>query len=137
VEAPGVDEVLFARQGRWRTQAWSTSIVDVAAGQLPDVIEGRSAVGLCTWLAAMPAHWRDAIRWAVLDLSGPWRLAFEYLRFASGQTGSWQPRLIGRRGRHVAGRPARSMARGSPSLNQCPRRAWMRCRVGRPGMCMM
>jgi transposase len=25
----------------------------------------------------MPEEWRDAIRWAVLDLSGPWRLAFD------------------------------------------------------------
>jgi transposase len=77
VEALGVDEVLFARLGRWRTQAWSTSIVDVARGQLLDVIEGRSAAGLCEWLASMPAAWRDAICWAVLDLSGPWRLAFD------------------------------------------------------------
>lgn len=77
VEALGVDEVLFARVGRWRTQAWSTSIVDVAGGQLLDVIPGRSAGGLCEWLNAMPEEWRDAIRWAVLDLSGPWRLAFD------------------------------------------------------------
>jgi len=77
VEALGVDEVLFARQGRWRTQAWSTSIVDVAAGKLLDVIEGRSSVGLCEWLTAMPEAWREAICWAVLDLSGPWRLAFD------------------------------------------------------------
>lgn len=85
VEALGVDEVLFARQGRWRTQAWSTSIVDVASGQLLDVIEGRSAGGLCAWLAAMPAAWRDAICWAVLDLSGPWRLAFDTMLPAAGQ----------------------------------------------------
>jgi hypothetical protein len=45
VEALGVDEVLSARVGPWRTQAWSTSIVDVAAGQLLDVIAGRSAAG--------------------------------------------------------------------------------------------
>jgi transposase len=77
VEALGVDEVLFARQGPWRTQAWSTSIVDVAGGQLLDVIEGRSSAGLCAWLAAMPSEWRGAISWAVLDLSGPWRLAFD------------------------------------------------------------
>ncbi len=77
VVALGVDEVLFARLGRWRTQAWSTSIVDVAAGQLLDVIEGRSSGGLCAWLSAMPEVWRDAICWAVLDLSGPWRLAFD------------------------------------------------------------
>lgn len=77
VAALGVDEVLFARLGRWRTQAWSTSIVDVAGGQLLDVIPGRSSAGLCEWLDAMPEAWRDAIRWAVLDLSGPWRLAFD------------------------------------------------------------
>jgi transposase len=77
VEALGVDEVLFARLGRWRTQTWSTSIVDVATGQLLDVIAGRSSAGLCEWLAAMPEAWRDAICWAVLDLSGPWRLAFD------------------------------------------------------------
>lgn len=76
VEALGVDEVLFARQGRWRTQAWSTSIVDVGSGQLLDVIEGRSSGGLCEWLDDRPVEWLDAIRWAVLDLSGPWRLAF-------------------------------------------------------------
>jgi transposase len=44
VTALGLDEVLFARTGRWRRQCWSTSIVDVNAGQLLDVIEGRSAV---------------------------------------------------------------------------------------------
>lgn len=77
VEALGVDEVLFARLGRWRTQAWSTSIVDVANGQLLDVIEGRSSIGLCEWLDGMPDAWRDAICWAVLDMSGPWRLAFD------------------------------------------------------------
>ena len=26
---------------------------------------------------AAPAEWLEAIRWAVLDLSGPWRLAFD------------------------------------------------------------
>lgn len=77
VEALGVDEVLFARLGRWRTQAWSTSIVDVARGQLLDVIEGRSSIGVCEWLAERPQAWLDAICWAVLDLSGPWRLAFD------------------------------------------------------------
>lgn len=85
VEALGVDEVLFARLGRWRTQAWSTSIVDVAGGQLLDVVEGRSSVGLCEWLAATPQQWRDAVCWAVLDLSGPWRAAFDTMLPAAVQ----------------------------------------------------
>jgi transposase len=77
VEALGVDEVLFAREGRWRTQVWSTSIVDVGSGQLLDVLEGRSSAGLCDWLAERPEAWRDNVAWATLDLSGPWRAAFD------------------------------------------------------------
>jgi transposase len=77
VTALGVDEVLFGRFGRWRTQAWSTQIVDVARGQLLDVIPGRSASGLCEWFAGCDQAWLDAIEWATLDLSGPWRLAFD------------------------------------------------------------
>jgi transposase len=75
VEALGLDEVLFARLGPWAIQAWSTQIVDVTAGQLLDVIPGRSSSGACAWLAEQDQHWLDAIRYAVLDLSVPWRLA--------------------------------------------------------------
>jgi transposase len=72
----GLDETLFARIGRWRRQRWSTSIVDVQHGQLLDVIPGRSSTGACEWLAGRDQEWLDGIRWATLDLSGPWRLAF-------------------------------------------------------------
>lgn len=47
VTALGLDETLFARLGSWRRQAWSTSIVDMGAGQLLDVIAGKSAAGAC------------------------------------------------------------------------------------------
>jgi len=77
VDALGLDETLFARLGRWRTQAWSTSIVDVRAGQLLDVVPGRSAAGACEWLAARDQAWLERIGWATLDLSGPWRLTFD------------------------------------------------------------
>lgn len=77
VTALGVDEALFGRFGRWRTQLWSTQIVDVAGGQLLDVIEGRNAAGLCDWLSARERAWLDGICWATLDLSGPWRSAFD------------------------------------------------------------
>jgi len=76
VEALGLDETLFARIGRWRHQRWSTSIVDVGRGQLLDVIEGRSSIGACEWLAGRDQTWLDGIEFATLDLSGPWRLAF-------------------------------------------------------------
>ena len=77
VDALGLDETLFCRQGRWRTQCWSTQIVDVARGQLLDIVPGRDTVGSCRWLAARPAEWRDRIRWATLDLSGPYRSVFD------------------------------------------------------------
>ena len=44
----GLDETLFCRRGRRRTQPWCTSIVDVSAGgvaQLLDVVAGRGAAG--------------------------------------------------------------------------------------------
>ena len=77
VTALGLDETLFCRQGRWRTQCWSTQIVDVARGQLLDIVPGRDAAGPCRWLADRPDEWRDRIRWATLDLSGPYRSVFD------------------------------------------------------------
>jgi transposase len=77
VTALGLDETLFCRRGPYRAQRWSTSIVDVAAGRLLDVVEGRSAAGPCGWLARQSPTWRAAIRWATLDLSGPYKTVFD------------------------------------------------------------
>lgn len=77
VTALGLDETLFARTGRWRTQHWCTSIVDVTSpSQLLDVIPGRTAAGACAWIERQPAAWRTQIAWGVLDLSGPYRKTF-------------------------------------------------------------
>ena len=79
VSALGLDETLFCRRGRWRTQQWCTSIVDVSPGhtQLLDVVAGRSATGPSRWLEGRPDAWREAIRFGVLDLSGPYRKTFD------------------------------------------------------------
>ena len=80
VTALGLDETLFCRKGRWRTQQWATSIVDVAApggARLLDVVAGRSATGPSQWLDGRPESWRQQIRWGVLDLSGPYRKTFD------------------------------------------------------------
>lgn len=77
VEALGLDETLFCRQGEWRHQSWSTSIVDVGAGQLLDVVEGREAAAPAAWLTARGADWCSQIRWGVLDLSGSYRACFD------------------------------------------------------------
>lgn len=75
--ALGLDETLFCRLGRWRAQQWSTSIVDVGAGRLLDVVAGRDSRNPCRWLAARDQTWLDRIEWATLDLSGPYRAVFD------------------------------------------------------------
>jgi transposase len=79
VSALGLDETPFGRTGRWRTQQWCTSLVDVSPGntQLLDVVPGRDASGHSGWLEARPTEWCEAIRFGVLDLSGPYRKTFE------------------------------------------------------------
>ena len=71
VEALGLDETLFWRRGRFRAKTWGTSIVDVGRGQLLDIVRGRDAKAPTRWLLRRRREWRDGIRWAVLDLSGP------------------------------------------------------------------
>ena len=77
VTAVGLDEVLFCRDGQFRRRLWSTQVVDVARGQLLDVVAGCDAAGACAWFAARPVEWVEAIRWATLDLSGPYRSVFD------------------------------------------------------------
>ena len=75
--ALGLDETLFVRIGPRHRQAWSTSIVDVRAGKLLDVVPGRSALEPCRWLEARDEAWLAGIEWATLDLSGPYRVVFD------------------------------------------------------------
>ena len=75
--ALGLDETLFVREGPRRRQRWSTSIVDVEAGALLDVVPGRDSVEPCRWLAGRSDEWRANIPWATLDLSGPYRAVFD------------------------------------------------------------
>ena len=77
VNALGLDETLFARDGPFRRQLWSTQIVDVRRGQLLDVVAGRDAAGPCAWLAARPDGWRAGIGWATLDLSASYKSVFD------------------------------------------------------------
>ncbi len=77
VEALGLDEVLFVRTGPYRRQDFSTQLVDVSAGQLLDVVPGRSGKAPSAWLAAQNQTWRDGVLWATLDLSGTYRSVFD------------------------------------------------------------
>jgi transposase len=75
--ALGLDETLFARSGPRRTRSWCTSIVDVKGpARLLDVVEGRTAKAPSDWLNKRSEAWRNQVRWATLDLSGPYRKTF-------------------------------------------------------------
>ncbi len=80
VDALGLDETLFCRCGPWRVQCWCTSVVDVGGcghpAKLIEVIDGRTATAVCEWLDEQPAVWRSAIRYGVMDMSGPYRKVF-------------------------------------------------------------
>jgi transposase len=76
VEAVGLDEALMVRRGPWRRQEFSTQIVDVGHGQLLDVVPGRSATEPMAGLAERGQAWCDEVRFATLDLSGPYRNLF-------------------------------------------------------------
>ena len=75
--AVGLDEVLFCRDGPFKHRLWSTQVVDVARGQLIDVVPGRDAASTCRWFAEQPLEWMGRICWATLDLSGPYRSVFD------------------------------------------------------------
>jgi transposase len=76
VEALGLDEVLFVHDGPYRRLVFSTSIVDVGTGQLLDVVPGRSGVAPTQWLLTQGEEWLSHVRYATLDLSGPYRSVF-------------------------------------------------------------
>ncbi len=76
VTALGLDEILMFRRGRYRRKHWGTTVVDARRGVLADIVPGRSAAGATRWIRARTVRWRKRVRWAVMDLSGPYRKAF-------------------------------------------------------------
>ncbi len=76
VEALGLDEVAFLREAPYYRTQFSTSIVDVGRAQLLDVVPGRSGKEPTAWLQAQGHEWLAHVRYATLDLSGPYRAVF-------------------------------------------------------------
>jgi transposase len=79
VAAVGLDEALMVRLGPRRRQCFTTQVVDVGRSQLLDVVPGRSGTEPIAWLAAKGASWRANVRYATLDLSGPYRRVFDLM----------------------------------------------------------
>jgi transposase len=76
VRAVGLDETLHERRGRYKTKNWASTITDVATGQLIDLVEGRKAAPVIDWFERQPVAWRTAIRFGLMDLSGPYRRVY-------------------------------------------------------------
>ena len=47
--------------------------------QLLDIVPGRTAKSAAGWFRAQPADWRAGIRWAVLDMSGSYQVAYDQI----------------------------------------------------------
>ena len=77
VEALGLDETLFLRQGPRRQRMWVTSAVDIRNSRLIDVFPGKTAKDAARWLLGQPAPVAGNIGWAALDLSGAYRSAYK------------------------------------------------------------
>ena len=61
VEALGLDETLFLRQGSRRQRMWVASAVDIRNSRLIDVFPGKTAKGTARWLLDQPTWWRNNI----------------------------------------------------------------------------
>lgn len=84
-EAVGLDETLFNRRGRFRTQQWCTSITDICGGRLLDVVPGRDGAAPARWLLARGEQWLAGVKWATLDLSGAYRSCLDTALPDAGQ----------------------------------------------------
>ncbi len=82
----GIDEHRF-RSVRWfrdpdnpaggwkRVEPWMTCMVDLASGNVIDVIDGRDSAAVRTWLEARPRWWRRRVEVVAIDPSAPFRSA--------------------------------------------------------------
>lgn len=79
----GIDEHRF-RSVRWfkddsgswrRIEPWMTTFVDLATGEVIDVVDGRDAAAVATWLAAQPRWWRRRVEVVAIDPSASFRSA--------------------------------------------------------------
>jgi transposase len=69
--------VAFLREAPYYRTQFSTSIVDVGSAQLLDVVPGRSGREPTAWLERQGEKWLARVRYATLDLSGPYRAVFD------------------------------------------------------------
>lgn len=67
VEALGVDETAFLKATPTDPTRWATGLVDVRRGLLVDVIDGRNASVLRSWLRARSPQWLAGVQVVAID----------------------------------------------------------------------
>ncbi len=67
VEAMGVDETAYLTATKDHPRIFATGMVDVRRGILLDVIEGRSAKILSSWLSERPGDWLRGVQVVTID----------------------------------------------------------------------
>jgi len=77
VEAIGVDETKWLAAKAKAPTRWASAVVDVKEPRVLDMLVGRNATDLGTWLAARTPAWRAAVKVATCDLHEPFRAAFD------------------------------------------------------------
>lgn len=77
VRALGLDETAFVRTEPYYRTNFVTSIVDVARGQLLDLVPGRGGIEPRRWITEQGTTFRDGVSWATLDLSGAYKAVFD------------------------------------------------------------
>ena len=79
----GIDEHRF-RSVRWfknevgswqRVEPWMITFVDLANGEVLDVVDGRDSAAVAGWLAAQPRWWRRRVEVVAIDPSAAFRSA--------------------------------------------------------------
>lgn len=79
----GIDEHRF-RSVRWfkddagawkRVEPWMITFVDLANGEVLDVVDGRDSAAVAAWLAAQPRWWRRRVQVVAIDPSAAFRSA--------------------------------------------------------------
>lgn len=73
--ALGVDEKVMNRAIRGRRRQFVTVLVDLARGVPIDIVKGRSAAVVRSWLAKQTPQWRAGVKVAALDPAAPYRAA--------------------------------------------------------------
>ncbi len=74
--AIGFDETLFMRKGKYRTQHWCTTVCDVAAAKLIEVVKTRDFTKVAAWVKERPKSFREGIEVGTLDMSNTYAAVF-------------------------------------------------------------